>query len=59
MKTTKKDECSYSFSNAIRTPTMVREAGLELVYKRFLRIQKVKYIAFSTLAGFCISFSDF
>ena len=24
-----KDECSYSFSNAIRTLAMVREAGLE------------------------------
>ena len=30
MKTIKKDECSYSFSNAIRTLAMVREAGLEL-----------------------------
>ena len=29
MKTTKKDECSYSFSNAIRTLAMVRETGLE------------------------------
>ncbi len=26
---TKKDECSYSFSNAIRTLVMVRETGLE------------------------------
>ena len=29
MKSTKKDECSYSVSNAIRTLVMVREAGLE------------------------------
>ena len=29
MKTTKKDECSYSFSNAIRTLAMVRMKGLE------------------------------
>ena len=29
MKATKKDECSYSFSNAIRTLAMVREAGVE------------------------------
>ncbi len=29
MKTTKKDECSYSFSNAIRTLAMVRLTGLE------------------------------
>ena len=29
MKTTKKDECSYSFSNAIRTLVMVRVTGLE------------------------------
>ena len=29
MKTTKKDECSYSFSNAIRTLVMVRVVGLE------------------------------
>lgn len=29
MKTKEKDECSYSFSNAIRTLVMVREAGLE------------------------------
>ena len=29
MKTTKKDECSYSFSNAIRTLVMVRVAGFE------------------------------
>ena len=29
MKTIKKDECSYSFSNAIRTLAMVAEAGLE------------------------------
>ena len=28
MKTTKKDECSYSFSNAIRTLAMMTEAGL-------------------------------
>lgn len=28
-KATKKDECSYSFSNAIRTLAMVRAAGLE------------------------------
>ena len=28
MKTTKKDECSYSFSNAIRTLAMVRTIGL-------------------------------
>lgn len=26
---TKKDECSYSFSNAIRTLVMVRVAGFE------------------------------
>ena len=31
MKTTKKDECSYSVSNAIRTLAMVRETGLEPV----------------------------
>ena len=31
MKTIKKDECSYSFSNAIRTLVMVRETGLEPV----------------------------
>ena len=29
MKLTKKDECSYSISNAIRTLAMVAEAGLE------------------------------
>ena len=29
MKTKEKDECSYSFSNAIRTLVMVRAAGLE------------------------------
>ena len=29
MKTTKKDGCSYSFSNAIRTLVMVRVTGLE------------------------------
>ena len=29
MKTTKKDECSYSFSNAIRTLVMVRLKGFE------------------------------
>ena len=29
MKVKEKDECSYSFSNAIRTLVMVREAGLE------------------------------
>ena len=29
MKTTKKDECAYSFSNAIRTLAMVRVTGLE------------------------------
>ena len=29
MKTTKKDECSYSVSNAIRTLAMVRGEGLE------------------------------
>ena len=29
MKTTKKDECSYSFSNAIRTLAMVRVTGFE------------------------------
>ena len=29
MKTIKKDECSYSFSNAIRTLAMVPVAGLE------------------------------
>ena len=31
MKTTKKDECSYSVSNAIRTLAMVRPAGFEPV----------------------------
>lgn len=30
---------------------MVREAGLELVYKRFLNIKAVKYVVFSMLAG--------
>ncbi len=29
MKTTKKDECSYSVSNAIRTLAMVRQKGFE------------------------------
>ena len=29
MKTTKKDECSYSFSNAIRTLAMQTMAGRE------------------------------
>ena len=29
MKSTKKDECSYSFSNAIRTLVMVRLKGFE------------------------------
>ena len=29
MKTTKKDECSYSFSNAIRTLVMERMTGIE------------------------------
>lgn len=29
MKTTKKDECSYSVSNAIRTLAMVRMKGFE------------------------------
>ena len=29
MKTTKKDECSYSFSNAIRTLAMERMTGIE------------------------------
>ena len=29
MKATKKDECSYSLSNAIRTLAMVRQKGLE------------------------------
>ena len=29
MKTTKKDECSYSVSNAIRTLAMVRPGGFE------------------------------
>ena len=29
MKTTKKDECSYSVSNAIRTLAMVPVVGLE------------------------------
>ena len=29
MKTTKKDECSYSFSNAIRTLAMVGMTGFE------------------------------
>ena len=31
MKTTKKDECSYSVSNAIRTLAMVPLTGLEPV----------------------------
>ncbi len=35
MKTTKKDECSYSFSNAIRTLAMAAEAGFEVATKAF------------------------
>ena len=31
MKTIKKDECSYSFSNAIRTLAMVEARGIELL----------------------------
>lgn len=30
---------------------VVREAGVELVYKRFLNIKAVKYVVFSRLAG--------
>ena len=35
MKTIKKDECSYSVSNAIRTLAMVRKMGLEPKLLRF------------------------
>ena len=40
MKTIKKDECSYSVSNAIRTLAMVREAGLEPAPKTAITIDK-------------------
>ena len=45
MKTIKKDECSYSVSNAIRTLAMVDDTGLELMlFKKlnFSGINKLK-----------------
>ena len=43
MKTTKKDECSYSFSNAVRTLAMVRETGLEFVESsKLIEIDTIK-----------------
>ncbi len=35
MKSTKKDECSYSVSNAVRTLAMVRPKGLEFGDRHF------------------------
>ena len=39
MKTKEKDECSYSFSNAIRTLVMVRLTGFEPAAFR-VRVQR-------------------
>ena len=45
MKTTKKDECSYSFSNAIRTLAMVGATGFEpaTFWSRTKRATKLRY----------------
>lgn len=41
MKLTKKDECSYSISNAIRTLAMVSAAGCDL--RRIVMIETNRY----------------
>jgi hypothetical protein len=45
MKTTKKDECSYSVSNAIRTLAMVGATGFEpaTFWSRTKRATKLRY----------------
>ena len=40
MKVKEKDECSYSFLNAIRTLVMVRETGLEPVRQRHTHLKR-------------------
>ena len=40
MKTKEKDECSYSFSNAIRTLVMVRKMGLEPTRHRHTHLKR-------------------
>lgn len=53
MKTIKKDECSYSVSNAIRTLAMVREAGLEFAEACKMLLSRVKKVLYFQ------GFSDF
>ena len=50
MKTTKKDECSYSVSNAIRTLAMVRMTGLEPARPGAMEPKSIVYANFTTSA---------